>query len=766
MKVSELAKELGLSSKDLIAQAKENNIKIKSAVSAVDDETAAKLRTVLGKKTASAKPVEKTAHLKKEKKPRAKPKTKAKTTEAPAPVVKNEIAAKQEIEEAKKTVVSLIDKPAHTEKEVRALRPHELEEKEIEETGKEKRRLKLFTKSSTFKQAILEGKTTVFQSGSALPSIKKPVVPVKKTPERKIVVSLPVTVREISEKIGVKANQLIGKLMNHKIMLNVNDSLSEDALILIGLELNYEIEIRKEKDVFKDVVKIEDEKAENLVARPPVVVIMGHVDHGKTTLLDKIRSADVAAHEAGEITQHLGAYQTTVNNRKITFLDTPGHEAFTNMRARGANVTDIAVLVVAADDGVMPQTEEAISHLKAAKVPVIVAINKIDKKEANLIKVKQQLASAELISEEWGGKTIFAEVSAVTGQGVKELLEMLLLQADMLELKANPKRKAVGTVLESRLTENYGPWATVLIQNGTLHKGDAVLCGATYGKIRSLYDDKLNQISEASPATPVGITGLEALPEVGDKLYAMEDVKTAKEKAEEIQEERKLSKAVPAKHLTMENLFSQLEAGKTKEFRIILKTDVKGSLEVLNNLLSTLSNDEVKISVIHSGVGGITESDILLADASDAIVVGFNIIADDKNKALAQDRGVQLKSYDIIYHLIEDMKLALEGMLKPEKVEVVTAHLTVRSLFKISRFGTIAGCMVADGKIERSNLVRLKRGGQILFEGKIDSLKRFKDDVREVAQGYECGVKLAGFDDIQVGDVIESYRIEEKSRKL
>lgn len=747
MRVYELAKELGHTPKEFVKLINSKNIKVKNHLVSIDDKTIKKIRKILEKTPVSSSPAKKASSADKPKKKRAK--RKAKNSELPKETTPR---------------ISLIDKPAHTEKEVRAFRPQELEEKERKSLPKEKRRIKLFTKSLTFKQAILKGKPPASVPGTGKPH--KPFVAKKPTGGRKIIVESPVTIRNISEKIGVKANEIIQKLMSHDVMATVNDELTEDTLIMIGLEFNCDIELKSDKDILSKLIKAEEDKDGDMSLRPPVVVVMGHVDHGKTTLLDKIRKTNVVSEEAGEITQHIGAYQASVNNRKITFIDTPGHEAFTNMRSRGANVTDIAILVVAADDGVMPQTEEAVNHIKAANVTVIVAVNKIDKKEANVMRIKQQLANMDLIPEDWGGKTVFAEVSALTGQGVDHLLEMLLLQAELLELKANPKRKAAGVVLEARLKEKIGSWATILVQNGVLRKGDAVICGGTYGKIRSMYDDKLKQVDQAFPSTPVGITGLVELPEVGDKLFVVDDVKAAKDTAEKVQRNKKTDLAASTRHVTMENLFSQIEEGKTQGLQIIIKADTKGSLEVLLKTVESLSTDELKIKIIHGGVGSIAESDVLLADASDAIIVGFNVISDDQTKLLAQEKNIQIKTYKVIYKLMEDIKLALEGLLKPEKVEVVTGHLTVRELFKISRLGTIAGCMVADGKVERSNKVRVKRDAKTVHEGKIESLKRFKEDVKDVVKGFECGIKLELFDGIQVGDIIESYRIEEKSRKI
>ncbi|MEW6027264.1 MAG: translation initiation factor IF-2, partial [Planctomycetota bacterium] len=589
---------------------------------------------------------------------------------------------------------------------------------------------------------------------------------VNKPVERKVTVSGRMTLKELCEKMGIRANIIIKKLMEHNIMTGINDALSEDALVLIGLEFNYEIIFEKPKDIDSHLVHTTPDRPEDLKSRPPVVTFMGHVDHGKTSLMDKIRSANVAASEHGAITQHLGAYEAEINNKKIVFLDTPGHEAFTQMRSRGANVTDIVVLVVAADDGVMPQTEEAISHARAANLPIIVAINKVDKKEANLHKVRQQLSSMDLAPEDWGGKTIFAEVSALTGQGIDHLLEMILLQADMMELKANPNRRAYGTVMEAKLTESQGPMTTILVQNGTLKIGDVIFCGGAYGKVRSMLNSRSENIEETTPATVVRISGLSDLPMAGDKFYVVDSIQTASEMAQTFNERKKTALAGPQQHTTLENLYDKIATSQTKEIKVILKTDVQGSLEVITQLLNNFAYKEARVKIIHRGVGQINESDVLLAHVSDAIIIGFNTSVEERAKPLVIDHGVEVKIYNVIYDIVENIKLALEGLLEPEKREVTVGKLTVKDLFKISRLGTIAGCMVTEGKIERSSLVRVYREKNVLYEGRLSSLKRFKDDVREVNTGFECGVKIDGFDNLNVGDVIEAFQIEKHLKKL
>ena len=640
--------------------------------------------------------------------------------------------------------------------------------------------LDLYSKGSTDESKGIRGKVISMPApfGKQKPFIKKTFFFKKKTSgqphqqivnkplERKVTVSGRITLKELCEKMGIRANVIIKKLMGHNIMTGINDSLSEDALVLIGLEFNYEIIFEKPKDIDSQLVHTTSDKPEDLKSRPPVVTFMGHVDHGKTSLMDKVRSTNVAASEHGAITQHLGAYEAEINNKKIVFLDTPGHEAFTQMRSRGANVTDIVVLVVAADDGVMPQTEEAISHARAANLPIIIAINKVDKKEANLHKVRQQLSSMDLAPEDWGGKTIFAEVSALTGQGIDHLLEMILLQADMMELKANPNRRAYGTVMEAKLTESQGPLTTILVQNGTLKIGDIIFCGGASGKVRSMLNSRSKSITETPPSTVVRISGLSELPMAGDKFYVVDSIQTASEMAQTYSERKKGVLAAPQQHTTLENLYDKIATSQLKEIKVILKTDVQGSLEVITQLLNNFAYKEAKVKIIHRGVGQINESDVLLAHVSDALIIGFNTSVEERAKTLVTDHGVDVKIYNVIYDIVENIKLALEGMLEPEKREVTIGKLTVKDLFKISRLGTIAGCMVIEGKIERSSSVRVYRDKNVIYEGKLSSLKRFKDDVREVNTGFECGLKIDGFDNLNAGDIIEAFQIEKYLRKL
>ncbi|MBI4565195.1 MAG: translation initiation factor IF-2 [Planctomycetes bacterium] len=599
------------------------------------------------------------------------------------------------------------------------------------------------------------------------PRPKPTVIPIE---QREIELAAPVSIKEFCESLGIKAAAVIRNLMGKGVMASINHMLDEDQVIALALDFNRpKVKIVKTKTEEESVLAAAEEgdRPEDLTPRAPVVVFMGHVDHGKTSLLDRIRNTQVAAGESGGITQHMGASKVvTRDGKSVVFLDTPGHEAFTAMRARGANVTDVAVIVVAADDGMMPQTEEAINHAKAADVKIVVAINKCDKPQANPNKVKGQLASVGLNPEEWGGDTVCCEVSALTGAGVDHLVEMLSLEAELLELKANPKRSASGAVLEARKTEDRGVVATLLVQNGALRKGDILLAGRAYGRVRSMHDSEGRMVSEAGPSTPVEVSGLVEVPDAGDRFLVVAEIETARGIAEERAKRDRHAAIAERQHLTLENLFSKIESGHLKEVRVILKVDVKGSAEVLKESLQNLSTEEVKLRLLHVGVGAINESDVLLADAADAFIIGFNVQPEERARQLAKEKGVDIRLYDVIYKAIEEMKAALEGLLEPEEVEVKTGHVTVKQVFRISRVGTVAGCAVTDGKIERSSQVRLIRNGKVAWTGKLESLKRVKDDVREVVEGYECGVKLAGHDDVVPGDILESFQIQKVARKL
>jgi translation initiation factor IF-2 len=571
-----------------------------------------------------------------------------------------------------------------------------------------------------------------------------------------------ITVKDLADILGVPATHIIKKLIPMGIMAAVNQNIDGEIAAAIGREYGFELVVKK-KETGMDYLAEEEDQAK-MVPRSPVITVMGHVDHGKTSLLDRIRETKVTEQEAGGITQHIGAYKVKIGDREIVFLDTPGHEAFTAMRARGAQVTDIAILVVAADDGVMPQTIEAINHARAAGVPLVVAINKIDKPAANPGRVKQELADQGLMLEEWGGDTIGVEVSAHTGEGIDELLEMVLLVADMQELKANPDRNAVGTVIEAKLDKGRGPVATVLVQKGTLRVGDSIVVGATYGKVRAMTDDNGKRISKAGPSTPIEVIGLSEVPDAGDILVVTEDDKTARHIAQERKERIRTSILKSSQRVTLEDLFSQIKEGKVKDLNIIIKADVHGSVEAVKQSIEKLSSDEVRIKPIHSGVGAITETDVMLAAASNAIVIGFNVRPDSNAVQMANNENVDIRTYRIIYDAINDIEAAIKGMLEPKFKEVVIGKAEVRATFKVSSIGTIAGCYVQEGKIQRNGGIRVVRDGIVVFEGKIDSLKRFKDDVREVLQGYECGLTIEGFNDIKEGDELECFVSQEVPR--
>ncbi len=574
-----------------------------------------------------------------------------------------------------------------------------------------------------------------------------------------------IRVKDFCEKINKSTAEVVKKLMLMGVMATVNNEISFEVAEKIAEQYDILVEIEEVKEKEEVLINDYEDSEKDLKKRPPVVTVMGHVDHGKTSLLDYIRNARVTTTEAGGITQHIGAYSVDVNDEKIVFLDTPGHAAFTSMRARGAKATDISILVVAADDGVMPQTIEAINHAKAANVPIIVAINKMDKPSANPDRVKQELTEHELIAEDWGGDTVCVPISAKTGEGIDTLLEMVLLIAEMQDLKANPNRLAKGIVIEAELDKGRGPVATVLVQNGTLKVGDAIVVESAFGRVRAMINDKGKNVKEAGPSIPVEVLGLSHVPTGGDILYAVQDEKTARQVAQIVENKNKEKYYASTAKLSLEELFSQIQEGAVKELNIVVKADVQGSVEAVKQSLQKLSNDEVKVKVIHGGVGAITETDITLAAASNAIVIGFNVRPDSLARTLAEKEKVDVKTYRVIYHAIDDIEAAMKGMLDPEYKEVITAKLSVRTTFKVSSVGTIAGCYVDEGKLNRNNGVRVIRDGIVIFEGKLSSLKRFKDDVKEVATGYECGVTIDRFNDIKEDDIIEGYTMEEIIRK-
>lgn len=590
--------------------------------------------------------------------------------------------------------------------------------------------------------------------------------PAKESNENgKIEIPEVVTVSAFADKIGENSNAVIGKLIQLGVMAGLNDTIEFEQAELIAMDFGKEITLEQEFSAIEEQeidLDYEDNE-EDLITRAPVVSVMGHVDHGKTSILDAIKNTRVTSGEAGGITQHIGAYSVDLDGRAITFLDTPGHEAFTEMRMRGAQSTDIAILVVAADDGVMPQTVEAINHAKAAEIPIVVAVNKVDKEQSDPNRVKQELMEYGLVSEDWGGDTITVDVSAKTGQGIEELLEMVLLVAEMRELKANPNRDAVGLIIEAQLDKARGPVATVLVQKGTLHEGDNVLTGSASGRIRAMFDSKGNAIKEAGPSVPVQILGLSDVAEAGDKLFAVEDEKTARAYAARA-EEQKREERLMAKGASLEDLSGEAAEGELKELNVIVKTDVKGTVDAVSQSLLKLSNEEVKVSVVAGAVGGITESDVLLAQASNAIIIGFNVRPTQGAMERAKDNGIEIRTYSVIYEAIEDVESAIKGMLDPEFVEEVLGRAEVRDTFKVPSVGTIAGVMVTSGSVPRRAKVRLLRDNVVIFDGDISSMKRFKDDAKELANGYEGGIGLNRFNDIKVGDVMEAYEVVEKER--
>ena len=577
---------------------------------------------------------------------------------------------------------------------------------------------------------------------------------------------IPITVKELAVKMSVKPSQLIMKLMSQKIFANINQSLTEEVALKIAKDHGYKIKkpLSLEEELLKDLEEVKKEG--KLSARPPVVTFMGHVDHGKTSLLDYIRKTNVVSKEKGGITQHIGAYEVILDKGAVTFLDTPGHEAFTAMRARGANATDIVVIVIAANDGIKPQTVEAIDHAKAAGVPIVVAMNKCDLPEANMDKVKRQLAEQDLAPEDWGGKTVTIPVSAKTGEGIKELLELLLIEAELLELKANPNAHAHGVVIEGKLSPGRGVVTTLLVKNGTLEVGDVVSTGLYYGRIKAMTNDRSEQVKVAPPSMPVEIMGISGVPQAGDEFFVVRDEQKAKKLSQIKLNRQKEETLAQSQRITLEELYERVKKGEIKELKIIIKADVAGSLEALKKSLEELSTEEVKLIAIHSGVGNINESDAVLAMASNAVILGFHVKIEEKAKVTVEKEGIDVKRYDIIYEAIADIKAAMEGLLEPATKDIFLGKAEVRQVFKVSKVGTIAGSIVVKGKMVRNAKARLMRKKNVVYEGKISGLKRFKDDVKEVAEGVECGISLEGYHDIRTGDIVDIYTIEKIARRL
>ena len=588
-------------------------------------------------------------------------------------------------------------------------------------------------------------------------------IQLEKARKAQLKVSIPdeITVGELASRLKVNVAQVIKKLMGLGIMAAISEVVDFDTASLVAEELGAKVEHEVHVTIEERLFEVDEDKDEDLEERPPVVVVMGHVDHGKTSLLDYIRNAHVAAGEAGGITQHIGAYQVNVQGKTITFLDTPGHEAFTAMRARGAMITDVAILVVAADDGIMPQTVESINHAKAANIPIIVAINKMDKPEANPERIKEQLTKYELVPEEWGGETIICPISAKTGEGIDNLLEMVNLTAEMQELKANPNRSAHGAVIEARLDKGRGPVATLLVQNGTLKQGDVIIAGTAVGRVRAMTSAKGEKLTEAGPSVPVEIIGMGEVPGAGDDFHAVADERMARELVEQRKHEQKMAASAPVGKVSLEDLFSQIKQGEMKDLNIIVKADVQGSAEAVKASLEKLSNEEVRVRVIHCAVGAISESDVMLATTSNAIIVGFNVRPDNNAKESAARNNVDMRMYRVIYDCINEIETAMKGMLAPKFKEVELGQAEVRNVFRITGVGMVAGCYVTNGKMQRGAQMRLLRDNIVIYDGAIASLQRFKDSVKEVAQGYECGITFEKFQDIKEGDVIEAYLMEQ-----
>ena len=699
----------------------------------------------------------------------------------PKAVEEPRVVPREEVVPAKKTPEKKTSEPSRASMEAELNRKKTAPKEARGPWKKQKLRVVDLTEDLELEEARAKrsGKREVFEpkradkasrGRKATKQQKKTEVTVPKAIKRIIRISESITVGELAKRMGVKASEIIKELMKEGTMATINHPLDFDSAVILASDFGYEVENvafdeetvlqhhREDKSVEADQDKLK--------LRPPVVTIMGHVDHGKTSLLDAIRTTNVIAGEAGGITQHIGAYKVELNGKPISFLDTPGHEAFTSMRARGAQVTDIVILVVAADDGVMPQTKEAINHAKAAGVPIIVAINKIDRPQANPEKVKQELTEFGLIPEDWGGDTIFVEVSAKQKLNIDELLEMILLQAEVMELKANPDKLAKGTIVEARLDRGRGAVATVLIQEGTLKVGDPVVTGVHFGSVRSMADDRGQRIKIAGPSDPVEITGLSGVPDAGDNFYSLEDERSAREVAQHrLQKVREAEMAKTSK-ISLDQLYARIQEGDVKELKAIIKGDVQGSVEAVRDSLTKLSTDSCRLVVIHSGVGGITESDVSLASASDAIILGFNVRPQSKASHLAESEGVDIRLYNIIYDAVADIRDAMEGLLSPTFKEKELGRVEIRETFNISKIGTVAGCYVLEGKIVRNAQLRLVRDSVVVWQGKLNSLKRFKDDVREVASGYECGITLENYNDIKPGDILEAFEMEEFKSKL
>lgn len=733
MRVYEYAKKHNVSSKELITKLKDMNIEVSNHMTMIEDDTVKKLdeQYANGGK-GEKKEAPKQSQEQQQKPASAQVQSKTKASAFDEDDDRNVAPTKVKVKTAPKAIQGKKGAQDNQSKETKAF------------NGK-------------------KGKNQ--QKGRVQHQSQPPQPPKKKELPAKITFTESLTVAELAKKLHREPSEIIKKLFLLGVMATINQSLDKDAIELIAAEYGVEVEEEIKIDVTDlEVYFTEDDDAE-LVERPSVVTIMGHVDHGKTTLLDSIRNTKVTAGEAGGITQHIGAYQVEENGKKITFLDTPGHAAFTTMRARGAKITDITILVVAADDGVMPQTIEAINHAKAAEVPIIVAVNKMDKESANPDRVMQELTEYGLVPEAWGGDTIFVPLSALKGEGIDNLLEMILLVGEVEEYKANPDRKAIGTVIEAQLDKGRGSVATLLVQNGTLRIGDPIVVGTTFGRVRAMVNDLGRRVKEAGPSTPVEITGLNDVPHAGDRFVVFEDEKTARQVGEARSQLAIQASRSEKTRVSLDNLFEHMKQGEMKDINLIVKADVQGSVEALAAALQKIEVEGINVKIIHTGVGAINESDITLAAASNAIVIGFNVRPDNNAKRAAEAEEVDVRLHRIIYKVIEEIEAAMKGMLDPEFEEKITGQAEVRQTFKVSKVGTIAGSYVTDGKIARGSGIRVIRDGIVVFEGEIDALKRFKDDAKEVSQGYECGITIKNYNDVKEGDVIEAFVMQEVERK-
>lgn len=743
MKISELAKKIKMPSKVLLIQIIKLGITAKSAQASLSIAELDKVLKALAKKKPSLdiEKIKQGVSVKKSKPAADKP-TKEKKTRAAK--TKTSAATTKKKATAKKSVV----KKSTTEKPTRR-------RQKVVETAK-----KIQPKLDPIKKAETPIKPTEAEKSA-------PEKTESKTGLKILEVRFPIIVKDLAQKMAIGASLVIKELMAIKVFANINQLIGEDDAKVIAEKFSYQLEKLPTVEEESLSIHFEEEKDEGVLSqRPPVVTFMGHVDHGKTSLLDYIRKTKVTDQETGGITQHIGAYEVILNKGSISFLDTPGHEAFTAMRARGASATDIVVLVVAADDGLMPQTIEAIDHSRAADVPIIVAINKVDKPDVDIDRVKKQLAEIDLLPEDWGGKTITADVSAKTGQGVDHLLEMIILEAEMLELKANPSKPAKGVVVEAKISKGGGPIATMLVQNGTLRQGDIVVVGPYYGKVRALLDDKIHRIKDAPPSKPVEILGLNGVPQAGELFMVVPDEKKAKEICSTRLQKRKEEDASVVQRITLEDLYSEMKKGKITELKVILKADVRGSLEAIADSLIKLGTKSMGLNVIHKGVGDINESDILLAAASNAIVIGFHVRKTPEGERAGKAEHVDIRLYNIIYEAVSDIRAAMEGLLEPDVKEVFCARILVKAVLKLSKSGIVAGSVIQKGKVLRNMNCRLIRDGEAIYKGKIASLKRFKEDVKEVAEGFECGVKLEGFNSVKNNDIIDCFEIEKTARKL